>query len=151
MVKHLWWNMLPLDLEEQRKVVVTRKGGELQSGERVRVTGIATKLWPEHSHSQASPEKDTVGVNSLTFSFSHPSSPTSQPIANQCGSQRSRGPGGTICRGQCAGEKGRVERVDSMFRRAERDTHYPWLLGFLFSFLLLISDKNLLCTLACAT
>jgi len=117
--------MLPLDLEEQRKVVVTRKGGELQSGERVRVTGIVTKFWPEHSHSQASPEKDTVGVNSLTFSFSHPSSPTSQPIANQCGSQRSRGPGGTICRGQCAGEKGRVERVDSMFRRAERDTHYP--------------------------
>lgn len=151
MVKHLWWNMLPLDLEEQRKVVVTRKGGELQSGERVRVTGIATKLWPEHSHSQASPEKDTVGVNSLTFSFSHPLSPTSQPIANQCGSQRARGPGGTICRGQCAGEKGRVERLDSMFRRAERDTHYPWLLGFLFSFLLLISDKNLLCTLACAT
>ena len=151
MVKHLWWNMLHLGLKEQRKVVVTRKWGELQSGERVHAIGIATKLWPEYSHSQASPENDTVGVNSLTFSFSHPSSPTSQPIANQCGSQRARGPGGTICRGQCAGEKGRVERVDSMFRRAEGDTHYPWLPGFLFSFLLLISDKNMLCTLACAT
>lgn len=135
----------------------TKEGGSYEKWGRVAVRGEGpcdrntTKLWPEHSHSQASPEKDTVGVNSLTFSFSHPSSPTSQPIANQCGSQRARGPGGTICRGQCAGGKGRVERVDSMFRRAEGDTHYPWLPGFLFSFLLLIFDKNLLCTLACAT
>lgn len=82
------------------------------------------RLWPEHSHSQASPVKDTGGINALTFFFSHPSSPPSQPIANQCGSQRARGPGDSICTGQCAGEKVRVERVDSMFRRAEGDTPY---------------------------
>ena len=71
---------------------------------------LPKELWPEHSHSQASPVKDTVGVNALTFSFSHPSSPPNQPIANQCVSQRARGPGGTVCTGQCAGEKVKVER-----------------------------------------
>lgn len=47
-----------------------------------------------------------------------------QPLANQCGSQRARGPGGTVCRGQLAGKKGRVEWVESMPRRAEGDTHH---------------------------
>ena len=115
--------MLPLDLEEQRKVVVMRKGGELQSGESPcdrNCDQVVARTQP-----QPSITREGYSEGKLTFSFSHPLSPTSQPIANQCGSQRARGPGGTICRGQCAGEKGRVERLDSMFRRAEKDTHYP--------------------------